>query len=202
MYSSVWRCLQCDSHVKVRLTGSSDRDRDRDRNRDRGFGCIASCVPSSLRCKPLSKFLLHVLMSQWCEVTRQQRRHTDLRVPEWQCAACKTRSFLSRDTCRGCGKLRDVKHDEYIDEWSQTVAWPQQIGLLRCPCAPGAALPDECGSHLGKQGAGGGDETSSALGPENGPSTGQVSSGCRIGRGKRCKLCRRRRRLSSRRNRR
>ena len=39
-------------------------------------------------------------------------------------------------------------------------------------------------SHLGKQGAarGGGDETSSALGPENGPSTGQISSGTRIRR--------------------
>ena len=46
----------------------------------------------------------------------------------WQCAACKTRSFLRRDTCRGCGKQRDVKQDEHINEWSQTVAWPQQGG--------------------------------------------------------------------------
>ena len=39
-------------------------------------------------------------------------------------------------------------------------------------------------SHLGTQGAagGGGDETSSALGPENGPSTGQISLRSRIGR--------------------
>ena len=36
--------------------------------------------------------------------------------------------LLSRDTCRGCGKQRDVKQDEYINEWSQTVAWPQQSG--------------------------------------------------------------------------
>ena len=44
------------------------------------------------------------------------------------CAACKTRPFLSRDTCLGCGKQGDVKHDEYINERSQTVAWPQQAG--------------------------------------------------------------------------
>ena len=27
-----------------------------------------------------------------------------------------------------CGKQRDVKHDEYINEWSQSAAWPQQGG--------------------------------------------------------------------------
>ena len=53
-----------------------------------------------------------------------------LRPPEWQSAACKTRSFLNRDTCRGRGKQRDVEHDDYVNEWSQTVAWPQQGG---CP---------------------------------------------------------------------
>ena len=50
-----------------------------------------------------------------------------MRAPEWQCAACKTPSFFSRDTCP-CGKQRDVKHDDNINEWSQTVAWPQQGG--------------------------------------------------------------------------
>ena len=42
--------------------------------------------------------------------------------------AQRARSFLSRGTCGGCGKQRDVKQDEYINEWSQTVAWPQQNG--------------------------------------------------------------------------
>ena len=55
-------------------------------------------------------------------------RSVELGAPEWQCAACKMRSFLSRDTCRGCNKQRDEKHDEYINEWSQTAAWPQQGG--------------------------------------------------------------------------
>ena len=40
----------------------------------------------------------------------------------------KTRSFLSRDTRRCCNKRRDEKHDECINEWSQTAAWPQQGG--------------------------------------------------------------------------
>ena len=71
-------------------------------------------------------------------MSRRQRRYEKkshgwkaqygLRAPEWHCAACKTRSFLSRDTCRGCSKQRDVKQYEYINEWSQTVAWPQQSG--------------------------------------------------------------------------
>ena len=54
------------------------------------------------------------------------RAQSGSRAAEWQCAACKTRSFLSRDTCRGCNKQRDVTHDGYINEWSQTAAWPQQ----------------------------------------------------------------------------
>ena len=37
--SFIWRCLHCDSHVKVRLTET---------DRERGFGCIACCVPSPL----------------------------------------------------------------------------------------------------------------------------------------------------------
>ena len=127
--------------MQLSCEGSSDRERDRDRDtdRDRGFGCIASSVPSPLCCKPLSKLLSHVLMSEWSDVTsRRQRRYerksqgwraqSGLRAPEWQCAACKTQSFLSGDTCRGCSKQRDTQHDEYINEWSQTVAWPQQIG--------------------------------------------------------------------------
>ena len=101
-------------------------------------GALLELRASPLCCTPLSKLLVHVLMSEWNDVTsRRQRRYetksqgwraqSGLRAPEWRCAACKTRSFPSRDTCRGCGKLRDVKHDEYI-KWSQTVAWPQQGG--------------------------------------------------------------------------
>ena len=107
---------------------SSYFPRDRDRDRDRGFGCIASCVPTLLCCMPLSKLLLHVLMSVWSDVkSRRQRRYerksqgwraqSGLHVPEWQCAACKTQSFFSREACRGSGKQRDVKQDEYINEW-------------------------------------------------------------------------------------
>ena len=56
---------------------------------------------------------------------------------ELQCAACKTRSFLSRDTCRGCNKRKDEAHDEYINEWSQTAAWPQQgAGSFGAPARP------------------------------------------------------------------
>ena len=80
-------------------------------------------------------------MSGWNDaMSRRQRRYerkshgwkaqSGLRAPEWQCAACRTRSFLSRDTCRGCSKQRDMKQDEYINEWSQSVAYPQQGG---CP---------------------------------------------------------------------
>ena len=56
-----------------------------------------------------------------------QRRY-EKKSQRWRAQSCKTRSFLSWDTCRGCGQQRDVKHDEYINEWSQTVAWPQQGG--------------------------------------------------------------------------
>ena len=154
--------------LRLSCEGSSDRDRDR----NRGLGCIAGCVPSLLCCKPLSK-----LLSQgW-------RAQSGLRAPEWQCAACKTLSFLSRDTCRGCGKQRDVKHDEYINESSQTVAWPQQGGYpsgetahsVSKPKGPAqvlALIGDARGvpSHLGERGAaaGDGDETSAALGTEDG----------------------------------
>ena len=99
---------------------------------------LAACHPlcGASLCRNLR---FRELMSKWIEVmSRRQRRYekksqgwraqSGLRAPEWLCAACKTQSFLSRDTCRGCGKQRDEKHDECINEWSQTVAWPQQGG--------------------------------------------------------------------------
>ena len=93
-----WRCLQRDSQ------DSSDRVR------DRGFWCISCCVPSPLcsLCSTAIVFHSPFRMSEWYEVTRRQRRYakksqgwrvqSGLRAPEWLCAACKTRSFLSRDT--------------------------------------------------------------------------------------------------------
>ena len=88
------------------------------------------------------------------------------------------------------------KHDEYINEWSQTVDWLQQGGRssrdvaypVNKPKGAAEALAlarqqltqakNRRGPHLGKQGAegGGGDEASSALGTEDGPSAGQISS--------------------------
>ena len=78
-------------------------------------------------------------MSEWNEATSRRQRcyerksqgwraQSGLRAPEWQCAACQTRSFLSKGTCRGCSKQRDEKRDECINEWAQTAAWPQQGG--------------------------------------------------------------------------
>ena len=56
----------------ISCEGSSDRDRDR----HRGFGCIASCVPSPLCCKPLSILLFRELMSEWNDVmSHRQRRY-------------------------------------------------------------------------------------------------------------------------------
>ena len=161
-------------------------------------------------------------MSERRDVTsRRQRRYekksqgwraqSGLRAPEWQCAACKTRLFLSRDTCRGCGKQTDVEHDDYINEWSHTVAWPQQGGgSSREFLWRGGPLwhqtegtgPSSCDGqtttgtsrsigvtrsmhpHLGKRGAagGGGVEAGSALGIEDGPSADQVPPCCRIWR--------------------
>ena len=87
-------------------------------------------------------------MSDWNDVmSRRQRRYekkshgwkarSGLLSPEWQCAACKTQLLLGKDTCRGCSKQRDTKQDEYINEWSQSVAWPQQSGSP----SGGAAYP-------------------------------------------------------------
>ena len=88
--------------------------------------CWLRAIPSVL---PLFRlqFFRSLLMSEWCEVTRHAKKsqgwraQSGLRVPECQCVACKTRSFLSRSTCRGC-------NDEDINEWSQTAAWPQHFG--------------------------------------------------------------------------
>ena len=200
--------------IVIVIERERQRDRDRERDRDRGFGCIASCVPSPLCCKPLSKLLLHVLMSEWSEVaSRPQRRceikshgwkaQSELRALEWQCTACKTQSFLSRWTCRGCSKQRDTKQDEFFFEWSQSVSWSQQSG---CGESLGQQTegtgPSSCDgqtttgsgqsrgdarsvpSHLGERGATAGDghETSPALGTENGRSEGPISSRCRFRR--------------------
>ena len=127
--------------------------------------CWLRAIPSVLQV--FVEIVFRELMSEWNDVvSRRQRRYerksqgwkaqSGLRAPEWQCAACKTRSFLSRDTCRGCSKQRDTKQDEYINEWSQTVAWPQQgeypleiplgrrLTLATLAQARAAAMPDAC----------------------------------------------------------
>ena len=135
--------MHCDSHVKVRLPFWLKTETETDVS----HALLAACDPH-MCCKPLSKLLLHVLMSEWSDVaSRQQRRYekkpqgrraqSGLRAPESQCTACKTRSFLSRDTCRGCGKQRDVKHDECINEWvtDRGLATTGWRSLRRC-CLP------------------------------------------------------------------
>ena len=220
--------------MRLSCEGSSDRDRDRDsdRDRDRGSGCTASCVPSPLCCHCSTAFVFHYpfFMSEWCKVTRRQRRYakkshgwrvqSGLRALEWQCAACKTRSFLSGDTCRGCNKQRDEMHDEYINEWSQTAAWPQQGGgsfgqaergspgscIGSAAAGTGKSIGNAGGlyPHHGKQSAegGGGDETVSALGTEGWTKRGPDFVGLSNREKKRWRHCRKRRRLSSKRSRR
>ena len=158
-------------------------------------------------------------MSEWSDVTsRRQRRH-ERKSQGWRAQSCSrvavrsVQDLLSRGTCRGCGKQRDVKQDEYINEWSQTVAWPQQsekippgeavhpvnkpkgaaqaLALARLQLAQSGAIgaARRVHPHLGKRFAtvGGGDESSSALGTEDGPSTSPISSRCRIWRALRWK---------------
>ena len=143
-----------------------------------------------------------------CGVVRRQR------------AACKTRWFLNRDTCRGCNNQRDEKHDEC----SQTAAWPQ-LGGGSCGDAAhhvnkpnerscigtaaadtGRSIGDARGMYpdLGKRGAAGGgsDEASSALGTEDGPSAGQISSCSRSWREGDASAAEGPRRISSKRSRR
>ena len=109
----------------------------RDRDRDRGFGCIASFVPS-----PLCSFVLAIVFTPFdVQMVRVRVRLTETEtetetevllaatshqeVPGMACAfwtasstvavrGSKTRSFPSMDT--------------YINERSQSAAWPQQGG--------------------------------------------------------------------------
>ena len=102
-------CVQfCLGVLALRLSseGSSVRDK------DRGFGCIASCVPSPLCCLcSVALASTPFLMSAWRDVVnRRLHRHekqsrgrqamADQRQPEWQCARCYMRSFLSKSPCR------------------------------------------------------------------------------------------------------
>ena len=99
------------------------------------LGALLAAVPSHI-CfcffVPLQLVFTPFLMSEWCEVTRRQRRH-DKTVPGM---ACAVRTASSRVAVRGVQDavvpqqghvpmLRQT-HDEYIHEWSQTAAWPQQ----------------------------------------------------------------------------
>ena len=155
---------QKQSGTLLRCLNSNFGSRQRQRQRF-WVHCWLRAIPSVLQV--FVEIVFRELMSEWNDVvSRRQRRYerksqgwkaqSGLRAPEWQCAACKTRSFLSRDTCRGCSKQRDTKQDEYINEWSQTVAWPQQGGYpLEIPLgrrhtlatlgqARAAAMPEAC----------------------------------------------------------
>ena len=109
--------------------------RQRQRQRQRFWvHCLVRAIPSVL---PLSAatFSTFFLMSEWCEVTRRQRRYakksqgwraqSGLRAPKWQCAACKTRSFHSR-THAGAATSRDETQDKYVTP------------------AEASAMPEEC----------------------------------------------------------
>ena len=76
-------------------------------------------------------------MSEWKEVVnRRLHRHEKqsrgkarhwLRQPEWQCAKCYQRNFLSKDNCRECGKVKELQKDSYVDERSdRALAAPEQ----------------------------------------------------------------------------
>ena len=109
VYRCAWRCLHGDSHMKLRLTGLKTK------TETEVWGALrAACHPLCVASLCQNCFL-HLLMSEWSDVTsRRERRcakksqgwraQSGLRAPEWQC--CKTPSFLTRDTCRGCGKQR------------------------------------------------------------------------------------------------
>ena len=78
-------------------------------------------------------------MSEWREVlNRRLHRHernfrgkqalAGLRQPQWQCAKCHTRSFLSKSACRGCGKMKELQKDSYFVEKGLIAPWPSQSG--------------------------------------------------------------------------
>ena len=50
------------------------------------------------------------------------------RQPQWQCAKCYTRNFLSKDNCRECGKVKELQKDSYVDERGLIAPWPRQSG--------------------------------------------------------------------------
>ena len=107
--SFIWRCPPCKSHVKVRRieTGTETETKTQVRR--------ALCTP--LRVSSLCPLVCTpcVVGVVRCDTSAATLR---MEVPVWQCAACKVRSFLSRDPCRGCNKQKDEAHDEYINEWA------------------------------------------------------------------------------------
>ena len=151
------------------------------------------------------------------------------RQPQWQCAKCYTRNFLSKDNCRECGKVKELQKDSYVDERGLIAPWPRQSGggmTSRAASRPASTAkgPAQVLAQTRHQlaqarGAGdaqrlhpcfgvqsderrGRDETSSAHGTEDGPGASQISSSGRGGREGTKKPCSRPRRTSSKRSRR
>ena len=50
------------------------------------------------------------------------------RQPEWQCARCCVRNFLSKNNCRQCGKVKELQKDSCVDERGLIAPWPRQSG--------------------------------------------------------------------------
>ena len=123
--------------VRLSCEGSSDRDRDRQRQRiwvRCWLRAIRSVLPL-LRCISFHSFLMserkEVVNRRLHSHEKQSRRRQAVagqRQPEWQCAKCYTRNFLSKNACGECGKARELQKDSYVDERGLITPWPRQSG--------------------------------------------------------------------------
>ena len=166
--------------------------------RDTGFGCVASCVPSPL-CDSFFFCALVLLMSGWQEVVTRRMRKNErraigqqvMRLPEWQCAACSTQSFLNKHSCRqamweGQGPQQRSVHQRRGSGGTMTELRPRQPSIstpgstVGCADAgpqrigDGASKASECHSggpprklhhdfaRAGEAGGGGNEESSTA----------------------------------------
>ena len=209
MHCSVWRCFHCDSHVKVRETETEVLSA-------LPAACHLLCVASLCR-----NLLFRELMSEWNDVmSRRQRRYerkfhgwkaqSGLRAPEWQCAARKTWSSLSRGhmprlqqaeghetgrVLQRVGTLCGVAAAEWIPLWkfwrgdslrqqTEGTSPGSYAGQTTTGTSQNISAARSMPSHLGERGATAGDghETSPALGTEDGPSARPISSRCRTWR--------------------
>ena len=102
---------------------------------------LAACHPFCVAFVSFALFPSPALLStsSWTEVlNRRLHRHekqrrgrqalAGQRQPEWQCAKCYTRNFLSKDSCQECGKVKELLKDSYVDERGLIAPWPRQSG--------------------------------------------------------------------------